>query len=360
VQSTAPGIRVTWSWAASSCSNLNLNGAAGNCLPRLFFFLAIFCISDSTESHRPCRFPLRSLRVLHFILLFLTLASCGALAASTVAQSDTRQAAIALEQQGRNAEAAEIWNGISQQDPHNAEALAHLGFIEARKDRLGQAISYYRRALAIDPEFPSLQMNLGLALFKTDQFGEAIRAFTAALEKHPGDLRLITLLGMSHYAMGDYLVAIPYLQRAIEVSGNDDPQNAALRLTLARSCLWSRQYKCVVKNTGEILASSSAGAEAAMLAGEALDAEGNTAAAIEQFRTAIRANPNQPDAHFGLGYLLWTKGQYAEADAEFQAELEVNPANTEARTYLETAATKGKPVPPLIQVMPNAQPPAQP
>jgi tetratricopeptide (TPR) repeat protein len=299
--------------------------------------------------------------VLHSILRFLPLACSLGLAACTLAQSGTRLDAIALEQQGRNAEAAGIWSGIAQQDPRNAEALAHLGLIEARQAHYGQAISYYRRALAIDPAFPSLEMNLGLALFKTDQFGEAISAFSAALEKHPGDLRLITLLGMSHYAMGDYLVAIPYLQKATENdTQNDNPQNGALRLTLARSCLWSRQYKCAVRSGSEILALSPATAEAAVLAGEALGAEGDTTGGIEQFRTAIRLNPNQPDAHFGVGYLLWTQGQYAEAAAEFQAELEVNPANIEARRCLDAVSARMKPVQSLIQVMPNAQPPAQP
>jgi tetratricopeptide (TPR) repeat protein len=281
-------------------------------------------------------------------------------------QTGTRLDALALEQQGRNAEAAEIWSAIAQHDPRNAEALAHLGLIEARQQHYGEAISYYRRALALDPAFPSLEMNLGLALFKTDQFGEAIKAFTAELERHPGDVRLITLLGMAHYAMGDYLVAIPYLQKATENDPQNnnpqvgEPQIAALRLTLAHSCLWSKQYTCVVKAAQEVLALNPGSAEAAVLAGEALDADGNTSAAIEQFRAAIRANPSEPDAHFGLGYLLWRQGQYTEAAAEFEAELQVNPSDAQARDFLAAVSARKERVPPLMQVMPNAQPPAHP
>jgi tetratricopeptide (TPR) repeat protein len=271
-------------------------------------------------------------------------------------QTGTRQDALALEQQGRTAEAADVWSSIAQHDPRNAEALAHLGLIEARQEHYGEAISYYRRALALDPAFPNLEMNLGLALFKTDQFGEAIKAFTAELQRHPGELRLITLLGMAHYAMGDYLVAIPYLQKATE----NDAQNVALRLTLAHSCLWSRQYACVGKAAEEVLALNPGSAEAAMLAGEALGAQGDTAAAIEHFRAAIRANPGEPHAHFGLGYLLWSKGQHAEAADEFKAELKINPSNAEARACLADAAFKKQPSQPLIQVMQNAQPPARP
>ena len=63
-----------------------------------------------------------------------------------------------------------------------------------------------------------LEMNLGLAYFKADQFPDAIKVFSAELRKQPPNSpaaqRLTILLGMAHYGMGDYFVAIPYLQRA--------------------------------------------------------------------------------------------------------------------------------------------------
>src|SRR5581483_11814347 len=70
---------------------------------------------------------------------------------------------------------------------------------------------------------------------------------------------------MAHYGMGDYLVAIPYLKQAAKM----DPQSLPLRLTLAHSCLWSKQYQCVMDVYKEILALNAESAEADMLAGEA-------------------------------------------------------------------------------------------
>ena len=246
------------------------------------------------------------------------------------AQGNIRQDALALEQQGKNAEAAQVWRGIVQGDPHNAEAFAHLGLMEARQEHYDKAIASYREALALSPEFPGLQMNLGLALFKTNQFQASIKPFTAELQKHPGDQRLTILLGMAHYGMGDYLVAIPYLRQAAE----KDTQNLTLRLTLAHSCLWSKQYQCVLDTYKEMLTLNAESSEADMLAGEALDAMGDTTAATEQFRAAVRANPKEPDVHFGLAYLLWTQSQYTEAATEFQAELDNDPAHAQARAYL--------------------------
>jgi tetratricopeptide (TPR) repeat protein len=91
--------------------------------------------------------------------------------------TSTRLRALALEQQGLNAEAEQLWSGIAKADPRDAEALAHLGLLEVRQEHYEIAIDYYRRALAINSDLPGLQMNLGLALFKVAQFPDAIKSF---------------------------------------------------------------------------------------------------------------------------------------------------------------------------------------
>jgi len=254
--------------------------------------------------------------------------ACGT--ASLCAQGDARQNALALEQQGRSGEAEAAWQAIAKSDPRNAEAFAHMGLTESRQERYDEAIANYRRALELNPALPGLQLNLGLALFKAKQFKESLKPFTAELRNHPGDQRLTILLGMAHYGMGDYLVAIPYLKQAAE----RDTQSLPLRLTLAHSCLWSKQYECVLDVYKEILALNAESAEADMLAGEALDQKGDNAGAIEQFRAAVRTNPKEPNAHFGLGYLLWAQTQYDEAAKEFQAELDNDPEHVQARIFL--------------------------
>lgn len=246
------------------------------------------------------------------------------------AQDGSIQHALTLEQQGQNTEAEQAWQSIARSNPHNAEAFAHLGLVEARQGRYSNAIANYRRALAINPALPGLQMNLGLALFKNKDFKESIKPFTAELKKHPDDERLTILLGMAHYGMGDYFVAIPYLRKAAE----KDPQSLPLRLALAHSCLWSKQNQCVLDVYKQILALNAESAEADMLAGEALDETGDTPGATEQFRAAVRSNPKEPNVHFGLGYLLWTQKQFPEAAKEFQAELDNDPQHVQARAYL--------------------------
>jgi tetratricopeptide (TPR) repeat protein len=245
-----------------------------------------------------------------------------------------RQLALALEQQGKNTEAEAAWRLVLKAHPSGAEPYAHLGLLEARQEHYKEAVPLYRKALALNPAVPGLRLNLGLALFKDGQLKSAIRELAPLLKSQPAGSaeseRLTILVGMAHYGLGEFTEAVPYLKQAAQ----RDAQNLPLRLTLAHSCLWAKQYKCVLDTYHEILTLNPESAEADMLAGEALDEMKDTPGAIQQFRAAVKANPKEPDAHYGLGYLLWMQKQYDEAASEFQAELDNNPNHVEAMLYL--------------------------
>jgi len=273
-------------------------------------------------------------------LALLTIISPACLAQSDAAGFSQRQRAIALEQEGKNVEAENAWRAFLKMQPSNAEAYAHLGFLEARQEHYAQAVPLYRKALALDPAMPALRMNLGLALFKADQLKAAIQIFGALLKNQPPSSpeaqRLTTLIGMCHYGLNEYAAAVPYLKQATA----REPQNLPFRLILAHSCLWSKQYQCVLDVYHEILTLNAESAEADMLAGEAMDEMQDHAGATQQFRAAVKANPKEPNVHFGLGYLLWARSQYQEAAQEFQAELANVPTNAQALAYLADANMK--------------------
>jgi tetratricopeptide (TPR) repeat protein len=247
-----------------------------------------------------------------------------------LAQSDPGQAAFSLEREGKTVEAEAAWKEISLHHPSSSEPLAHLGLLEARQEHYAEAIAYYRKAMALNPAMPGLRLNLGLAFFKAGQYQETIQDLSPLLKARPGDQRLIILIGMSHYGLGQFAAAAPYLKEGLDA----DPQNLNLLLTLAHSCLLSSQYPCVLDAYHRIIALNAESAEADMLVGEALDEMKDTEGAIRELRAAIAANPKEPNAHFGLGYLLWTKGVYPEAAGQFQAEIDNAPEHFQATLYL--------------------------
>jgi len=284
------------------------------------------------------------------VVVALGLAAAGTgLAAQT--PGTERTAALGLEQQGKYPEAEAAWRAVLKAHPSSAEAYAHMGLLEARQERYKEALPFYRKALALNPSAPGVRMNLGLALFKGGELKQAILEFQPLLKAQaassPEVQRLTILIGMAHYGLGEYAEASRCLKDAAAV----DTRNLQLRLALAHSCLWSRQYQCVLDTYREILDLDPDSAEADMLAGEAEDAMKNYDEAIRQFRAAVKANPKMPEVHFGLGYLLWIQKQYAEAASEFQAELANNPNHVQALVYLgdtEMQLNHPEQAPPLL------------
>ncbi|HTX77106.1 MAG TPA: tetratricopeptide repeat protein [Terracidiphilus sp.] len=272
------------------------------------------------------------MRAVLSIGLMLALIVAPAIAQGSSAEQ--RQQALALEQQGKIPEAEAAWRAYLKTHPGSPEPYAQLGVLEARQGHYKEAIPLYRKALAMKPDVPGLRLNLGLALFKDGQLKESIPEFEELL-KHvqagsPEAQRLNILIGMAHYGVAQYPQAVPYLKTAAA----NDASNLPLRLTLAQSCLWSRQYQCVMDVYREILNLNAESAEADMLAGEALDEMKDNAGSTKMFRAAVAANPKEPNAHFGLGYLLWTQKQYPEAATQFQAELANDPSHAQSMLYL--------------------------
>ena len=272
------------------------------------------------------------------IALAILLAAMATSCPGQVASSSTdRQTAIALEQRGDNAGAETAWRALLKDDPASAEAYAHLGFLEARQGRYTEGVPLYRKALALDPAMPSLRLNLGLALFKSDELKEAVETLIPLLSSEPPSSpevqRLNVLIGMGYYGLGENAAAVPYLKTAAA----RDPQSLQLRLTLAQSCMKSKQFQCVLDVYQEILMLNAESAEADMLAGEALEEMKDDPGAIQQFRAAVKANDKEPNVHYSLGYLLWKMKQYREAAHEFEAELANVPNHVQALAYLGDA-----------------------
>lgn len=270
-----------------------------------------------------------------FLSIWLTL-----MVRIAVAQADQRQNAAQLQQEGQFAEAEAAWKAVLHDHPIDAEAYANLGILEAHQEHYKDAVLFYRKALAINPAMAGVRLDLGLSLFKSGELHAAIQTFVPLLKTErpssPEALRLKTLIGLAHYGVGEYAAAVPYLK----VATASDPQNLPFRLALAQSCLWSKQYQCVLDVYHQILSLNADSAEADMLAGEALDEMKDKAGAAEQFRAAIKADPRMPDVHFGLGYLLWGLLEYDEAASQFQAELANNPNHAQALTYLADSDIK--------------------
>lgn len=278
---------------------------------------------------------MKSARFLRLIgvLLLMTPCTVNGLGQQEHSRESQRLAALAFEQEGKVAEAEAAWRSLLSSQPNNSEAYAHLGLLEAHQEHYKEAIALYRKALSLNPKMPSLRINLGLSLFKSGDMRAALQAFEPLLKTEPNSpeaLRLVTLIGLAHYRLGDYAASVPYLEQATAA----DPGNLPFRLMLAQSFLRSKQYRSVLDIYREILTINPDSPEADMLAGEANDEMKNDGEALAGFQAAVKADPAMPNVHFGFGYLFWKGLNFAEAENEFRSELASNPEHPLALAYL--------------------------
>ena len=259
-------------------------------------------------------------------------------------------------------------SGDKQQEFAAHVQKAH-SYLDARQPAL--AIPEFQAAVAIDPENVDAQANLGVLLFFQGKAADSIPHFRAALERQPGLTKIQGLLGMAESrtldfanARKDMEAAFPSLQDprfqaqlGLELVGlyaqsGDLDKDAALFGPLKKAAPDNAEvlyaaYRTYSDLAGESLLALSLAAPDSAQMHQSLAHEdarqGNTDAAIAQYRKAIAINPHLPGVHFELAELLHTSTDLKkEAEQEYHTALLENPQDQKAILRLaEMDAQKG-------------------
>jgi len=64
-----------------------------------------------------------------------------------------------------------------KEDPHSVPALSNLGVVYLRLGDYDSAITAFKKAQAMAPGIPQLDLNLGLAYYRKQEFGKAAPEF---------------------------------------------------------------------------------------------------------------------------------------------------------------------------------------
>ncbi len=224
-------------------------------------------------------------------------------------------------------------------DPENVEAQADLGVLMFFQGKPADAIPHLRSALERRPALVNVQGMLGLAEVSTrdvDQGRKDLEASFPLIEELKLKIQVgLELVGL-YTQSGDLSQAgniVAQLRKAA-------PDNAAVLYAA---------YRTYSDLSGEsMLALSLSAPDSAqmhqLLAHEEIK-EGNTNAAIAQYRKAIAIDPHLPGVHFELAELLHTSQDQAvkaEAEQEYRIALRENPQDEKAICRLaEIAAQAG-------------------
>lgn len=249
---------------------------------------------------------------------------------------------------------------------HSRKAAEYLK--ENRPDLAGPE---FKAILAIDPNDVDAHGNLGAVLFFQGAYADAIPQLRAALKLRPALWKTQALLGIGEKRTGDIETARHDLEKAfprvketkirietgmelIEIySATGDLDKAAATVGTLRKLepmdgtILYTAYRIYSDLADESLLSLSVvdpnSARMHQAMAHELAKRGNTAESIENYRAALKRDPQLPGLHFELAEMLNTLGTEEgrqEAESEYKAALEANPLDEQSESRLGDLALR--------------------
>jgi len=199
-----------------------------------------------------------------------------------------------------------------------------------RENKFEEAISLYRSALEIKPDFVRGFNNLGMALRRQGKLEEAVEQYRTAIKIKPGYGFGFVNLGVVLKQLGRLDEAIRAYQRAIEINPNDPDGYNNLGAAFRRKGMFEQavdQYKRAIDlNPDQNLFYSNLG--------EAYALQGKWLKTIEACQRSIELETFNDEAHFYLGMAYESTGEKNMAIEEYKKTLDINPKFIEAKERL--------------------------
>jgi len=180
--------------------------------------------------------------------------------------------------------------------PDYVDALINLGNLLFNKGDLGEATANYRKAARLAPASAMAQHNLGSSLLAQESWEEAAACFREALRLKPDFADAHNGLGATFLALERYSEAAASL-------------NAALRY-----------------ESGHVRAHNNLGLVHAR--------QGRFEDAVASFLAAQHLNPTYVEAHQNLGRMNFEMNRFDEAEASYREALRIKPGDLKARISL--------------------------
>ena len=202
----------------------------------------------------------------------------------------------------------------------------NLGVIAQQRGNHTLAISRFRQAIALQPEYAPSRLLLGVSLLALGKNADATSELQRAARSMPKEPQAHLQLAKAYEASENWIAAVEELQKLV----NLDPQEAEYSYLLGRA--WTRLSAWSYQRLARLNPDS---ARLHQALGQEYAMQGRYELAIAAYQQAARSDPRLPEIHLALALLLLELKRFGEAQAEIDLELRLVP---ESKAAMETKA----------------------
>ena len=138
------------------------------------------------------------------------------------------------ELKGEDERALSICRSLVSRAPGSADLHNELGCARERLGRLDEALESFERAKGIEPDNPRIEMNLGIVKDRLGRTAEAEAHLTLAIEMGEQTGAGFNALGCHYASRGEYLEAVRYFNRAVQLEPRNEQFRANLEMAYGR------------------------------------------------------------------------------------------------------------------------------
>lgn len=214
-----------------------------------------------------------------------------------------------------------------------ASAYSIVGIANARLGQHEQSIAAFRQAAKIAPEREEIWLNLTRQLMDVNRFSEAVQAVQDGLKYSPKSYALHLRLGAAYFSSGKYTDAEESF-RELVAAGDPLPTSyvglAQVLLHTGRAAEAAAELASAEEKLGPQFL-------LVYFRALALNRAGDREASLKEFERAVQINPENAEAHLGLGKTSLALGRPSDAVRELQKVIDLDPKNLPARRLLGQA-----------------------
>jgi tetratricopeptide (TPR) repeat protein len=251
-----------------------------------------------------------------------------------------RDLAMVLRELGQHDEALEHLRCAVELAPRYPAARSGLTLVLLDRNQPEEALIHSQEAVLLQPDLAIHHHNLGNVLQRLNRWDEARAAYLEALRLDPDLAHSHLQIGMTLRFDGQLAEAEPWFKNAVDLN----PENAWFWEQLADLQMERQEHGAAIscwERAIELSTKERAGPHISL--GWSLQEEGRLTEAVEQYRTALRLQPEAVMAQINLGGIHEELGELAAAEAAFRSAARTQPTFGLAHARLGNLLRAGLP-----------------